>query len=230
MSFIFAVLNAINQRKDSQYVRQVALEVSGQARTTDQMSTVIALRDYVRKHVSRAQYPARGRPYLRDTAADILRSGKGRCGEATRAFIGLAETFGIPAQRLYLEGQRRHVVALVTLDRGERLIVDSSETPYIQDVERLDHLLQHPEFDYYSSFNRPRMVVPVPRNAAHLGPLVFYLENPHALRSIAWLLLGVTCISFRLLQRRFFHARKTQTEADAAPENSWQTAPAPFIS
>ena len=122
MSFIFAVLNAINQRKDSQYVRQVALEVSGQARTTDQMSTVIALRDYVRKHVSRAQYPARGRPYLRDTAADILRSGKGRCGEATRAFIGLAETFGIPAQRLYLEGQRRHVVALVTLDRGERLI------------------------------------------------------------------------------------------------------------
>ena len=223
---VFAISQGVSQYKNQHYLQQLASDVISQAKATDQLSAVIAMRDYVRQHVSRAHYPARGRPYLRDSAADIIRSGKGRCGEATRAFIGLAATRGIQAQRLYLEGQRRHVVALVKLDSGERLIVDSSESPYIQNVESLDRLSQHSEFDYYSSFNRPRMIVSLPRNAVSLGPLGYYLENPHALKSAFSFLLGAGCLSLRLLPRRLLRRRKIRTKGNDVRENSWQTAEA----
>src|SRR3712207_2117776 len=48
-----------------------------------------ALRDYVRAHVRNTDFSPRGRAFLRDTAADTLRTGKGRCGEATRAFVNM---------------------------------------------------------------------------------------------------------------------------------------------
>src|SRR5215207_9207615 len=102
----------VQQRQD-EYVRAATREALEGAAGQDIDSKVTALRNYVRSHVRNVNFSAHGRPFFRDTAADTLRSGRGRCGEATRVFINMARAAGIPAQRLYLEGRRAHVVAAV---------------------------------------------------------------------------------------------------------------------
>jgi hypothetical protein len=200
------VSEAISQNRESRYVRNVAQTITSQAQASDTMSTVVALRDYLRSNVSRKYYPAAGRPFLRATAAEALRTGKGRCGESTRAFINMAESLGIHAQRLYLEGQREHVVALVSLD-GRQIIVDSDERPYFQDLEDFNQLAQHPQFKYYSSINAHRLFrsVSLPANTADLRGLNYFLENPHALKALFCFSLvsaGVALVVLRTARRR----------------------------
>ena len=135
----------VQQRQD-EYVRAVTREVLEGAAGQDIDSKVIALRNYVRTHVRNVNFSAQGRPFFRDTAADTLRSGRGRCGEATRVFVNMARAAGIPAQRLYLEGRKAHVVAAVDAGDGRTLIVDATNRFYFPEVEPLGDLSHHTEF------------------------------------------------------------------------------------
>ncbi|MCA1632762.1 MAG: transglutaminase-like domain-containing protein [Acidobacteria bacterium] len=191
------ICEALAQYRDVQYVRLIAMGAAKEAKSADELSVVVALRDHVRRHVSHKDYRSRGRPFLRESAAGTLRSGKGRCGEATRAFINMADALGIRAQRLYLEGRKPHVVAEVRLKDGGRVIVDSYDEAYIPELESLDRVMQRPEFSYYSSFNWRRLRLPMPVYKLDLGPLAYYLENPHAIKALLWFFLSASCLSIR---------------------------------
>jgi hypothetical protein len=185
------VYEAAAQYLETRYVRSAARVAAGGTEGKDELSVVVALRDYVRRNVSHKEYPGRGRPFLRDTAAETLRSGRGHCGEATRAFINMAGALGIRAQRLYLEGRRPHVVAEVELRDGGRLIVDSYDEAYIPDLETLDDVMRRPQFSHYSSLNFRRTPLALAPRRLDLGPLSYFMENPHALKSLVWLALAV---------------------------------------
>src|SRR4051794_1623739 len=138
-----AVVEAITQKREDDYVRAQALEALRGATAYDFDARLDALRDYVRARVHNVNFSARGRPFLRDTAADTLRTGKGRCGEATRAFVNLARLSGMDAQRLYLDGPRPHVLAIVRTEYGGMLVVDPYESPYVPETELIERLLTH---------------------------------------------------------------------------------------
>jgi hypothetical protein len=188
---VLGVVEAIEQHNDDLYVRAVTQEVLRDAPGDDVNSKVTAIRDYLRTHVRDIWFYAERRPFLRDTAADTLRMGRGRCGEATRAFINMARAAGIPAQRLYLEGVKSHVVALIDGADGRRTIVDSADNPFFAENEPLSNLPNHVGFTSASSleWRRLRILRRIPSNEWRLGPLVYFLENPHAL---------VACLSFIL--------------------------------
>ena len=104
VTLVLGISEAVTQRRESRYVAAMAQNIVRQANASDETSTIIALRDYLRRNVTRDNYPVRGRPFLRDTAAYALQTGHGRCGESTRAFVNMAESLGLHAYRLYIEG------------------------------------------------------------------------------------------------------------------------------
>src|SRR5438128_12191762 len=72
---VFAISQGVSQYKNQDYLQQLASDIISQAKATDQLYAVIAMSDYVRQHVILAHYPARGRPYLRYCADDLICSG-----------------------------------------------------------------------------------------------------------------------------------------------------------
>ncbi|HEX8688014.1 MAG TPA: transglutaminase-like domain-containing protein, partial [Pyrinomonadaceae bacterium] len=156
-----------------------------------------------RAGVRNIDFPAAGRPFLRDTAADTLRSGRGRCGEAARAFINMARAEGIPAQRLYLEGRKAHVVAAVVTDDGRTLVVDPTNRFYLPEVETIAELPRHAEFATYSTFGwrRMRFLRALPSNFVSLGPLAYFFENPHALLALLCFLASAAALALAALAR-----------------------------
>jgi Transglutaminase-like superfamily len=221
------VFQAVKQYRETSYVNQMAQKVSAQAGTKDTKTTIVALRDYLRQNVRREHFPPQGRPFLRNTAAETLRSGKGRCGESTRAFIIMADALGIRAQRLYLEGRRRHVVALATLDTGEQVIVDSSDRPYFRDLESLSQLSKHPEFDSYSSFNQRRTFVSLPLRAVHIGRFATFVENPHTLQAALWFFLAAGLVGLKLVRLPLRALRERRKKVVRVLQNDWEATPAP---
>jgi hypothetical protein len=199
-----AVAEGITQKREDDYVRTQAREALRDAPASDSGARLLALRDYVRARVHNVDFHARGRPFLRDTTADILRNGKGRCGEATRAFVNLARASGIDAQRLYLDGPRPHVLAVVHTGDGRRLVVDPYESPYVKGVEPLERLPAHPEFTSYTTLGFRRMwpLRSFPSNEFNLGPLNYLLENPHALTSLLWLAASALALTLAEALRR----------------------------
>lgn len=192
------VYESVAQHREGEYVRLVAGGVAKESQAADELAVVAALRDHVRRNVRHKGYRRRGRPFLRATAAEILRSGRGHCGEATRVFINMADALGIRAQRLYLEGRMPHVVAEVRLKGGGRIIVDSYDEPYIPELATLEQVMQRPEFTSYSSLNWRRALVSLPSFKLDLGPLAYYLENPHAIKALFYFLLAAACVGFKL--------------------------------
>ncbi|HEX8556888.1 MAG TPA: transglutaminase-like domain-containing protein [Pyrinomonadaceae bacterium] len=195
----------VAQQKQDEYVRAAAREALEGAAGGDFESKVAALRDYVRARVRNVDFGAKGRPFLRDTAAETLRSGRGRCGEATRVFVNLARAAGIPAQRLYLEGRKAHVVAAVADGRGGAVIVDAANRFYFPEVEPLGGLARHAEFDSYSTFGWRRLgpLRALPSNFVSLGPLGYLFENPHALLACLSFVAAAAALALAaLLQRR----------------------------
>jgi hypothetical protein len=186
IAFIAAgIFEAREQQRQDEYVRAVTREALVGV-PDDFDAKAKALRDYVRTHVRNIQFAGLTRPFLRDTAADTLRTGKGRCGEAARVFVNMARAAGIPAQRLYLEGEKSHVVSAVTRDDGSVLVADSSADPfYFQELEPLSAITQRPEFRTYSTWRRTRALRALPPNFVSLGPLAYLFENPHALLACA---------------------------------------------
>jgi Transglutaminase-like superfamily len=200
-----AAAEAVTQKREDDYVSAQAEEAVRGIAVDDFDARLAALRDYVRARVRNVDFPARGRPFLRDTAADTLRTGKGRCGEAARAFVNLARAAGLRAQRLYLDGPRPHVLAVVRPGDGRRLVVDPYETPYVPEVGPLDGLLgDHAEFTSYSTlgFRRLSLLRSLPSHELPLGPLNYLLENPHALASLLWLLASALALTLAEVLRR----------------------------
>ena len=198
---------AVVQQRQDEYVRAATREALQGARGGDFEAKVVALRDYVRARVRDVGFKGLARPFLRDTAADTLRTGKGRCGEAARVFVNMARAAGIPAQRLYLEGEKSHVISVVTRDDGAVLIVDAVEPAYFTELEPLSALPRRAEFRTYSTWRRIRSLRALPSNFVSLGPLSYFFENPHALLSGLCLLasaamLTLTSYASRRLPRR----------------------------
>ena len=218
------IFQSVKQYRETKYVNQLARDITARAGSKDRLATVMALRDYLRQNVKRNGFPAFGRPFFRNTAAETLASGKGRCGESTRSFINMAAGLGIQSRRLYLEGQRSHVVALVALD-DQQLIVDSSDRPYFLDVEPLASISKHAEFDYYTSFNPHRIIFGFGKNAVNFGPMNYFLENPNALCALLLFGLALGCLGARWLRRPLQNWRKARA-ANARGAKDWQVAPA----
>ncbi|MDT5156046.1 MAG: Transglutaminase-like superfamily [Acidobacteriota bacterium] len=203
---------AFVQHRQDERVRAATAEALGGDTKTDFVSKVTTLRDYVRTHVRNIEFSAKGRPFLRNTAAESLQTGKGRCGEASRVFINMALSAGIPAQRLYLDGSKAHVVAVVRDENGNRLVVDATERYYFPDVEPFDGLKRHQEFDSYSTFNWRRLLGTLrkfPSNFVSLGPLVYILENPHALIACLCFISSATSLLLAALIRRRLPRRRS---------------------
>jgi len=218
LALIFLALGAgeaVRQRGEDEFVRRVTQDVLRDAQGADTVSKAAALRDYLRTHVRNINFYARTRPFLRDTAADTLRMGKGRCGEATRAFVNMARAAGIPAQRLYLEGKKSHVVALFSAEDGSSLIVDSADRPYFADIEPLSELPRHAEFSSYSALGWRRLSAlrKLPSNELSLGPLGYIFENPHALLACLWLLASASSLALAVVLRRRLRRALPQNSA-----------------
>lgn len=212
VTLAFGISEAVSQRRESRYVKEMAQKIVRQANASDETSTVIALRDYLRRNVTRVDYPVVGRPFLRDTAEYALSTGKGRCGESTRAFVNMAGSLGIHAQRLYLEGAREHVVAVVTLNDGRKVLVDSMDPPYIKDIEDLYQVVLDSDFKYYSSINLHRLLKTpsLPANTYDPPGVSYFMENPHALKALFYFLLSAACVALGAanLARRYARGRR----------------------
>lgn len=205
LAFLAAgVGETVAQRAEDEYVATVAREALRDAPGDDLVSKVTTLRDYLRTHVRNIEFYAKTRPFLRDSAAETLRMGKGRCGEATRAFINMARAAGIPAQRLYLEGGKPHVVAVVKTEDGTSLLVDSADTPVLERIEPLSQLTSRTRFTSYSTlgWRRLRLLRKLPSNELSLGPFGYLLENPHALTACLLFLSSAASLSLGLVLGR----------------------------
>jgi len=194
-------IEATKQRWESRYVKAIAERIVQKAGAEDNRSRVIALRDYLRERVTFYDAAHDERPFLRATAAETLRSGKGYCGEVTRAFIRLAAAVGIRAQRINLYGSDNHVVAEAELWPGERVLVDGQYPPHVPDLDPLDRVILRPEYDDYSTLHlrRLRLNWLVSRIKLEMGPLTYWIENPHALKSGLWLSLALALLIGKLL-------------------------------
>ncbi|HEX8150976.1 MAG TPA: transglutaminase-like domain-containing protein [Pyrinomonadaceae bacterium] len=204
---------AREQRRQDEYVRAVTREALAGV-PDDFDAKVVALRDYVRAHIRNVEFAGLTRPLLRDTAADTLRTGKGRCGEAARVFVNMARAAGIQAQRLYLEGEKSHVVTVVGREDGAVLIVDSSADPnYFPGLEPLPAFSSHGEFRTFSTWRRPRSLRSLPSNYVSIGPLAYLFENPHALLACFCLLASAAAFALSVYAaRRLPHRRPRVSE------------------
>ncbi|MDT5269117.1 MAG: Transglutaminase-like superfamily [Acidobacteriota bacterium] len=208
------VFEAREQQRQDEYVRAVTREALAGIPANDFDAKVVALRDYIRTHVRNIEFRGLTRPFLRDTAADTLRTGKGRCGEAARVFVNMARAAGIHAQRLYLEGEQSHVISVVGRDDGAVLIVDSSADPtYFQELEPLSAFASHKEFRTFSTWRRTRALRALPSNFVSLGPLPYLFENPHALLACLCFLASATTFALAVYTaRRLPHPRPSVSE------------------
>ncbi|MBI5210930.1 MAG: transglutaminase domain-containing protein [Elusimicrobia bacterium] len=205
-------------RCEAAYVSSVVREIIETARPADKRATVLALRDYLRRHVNYEGLPKEGRPFLRASAASTLRSGKGYCGEVARTFIVMAETAGIRSQRINLTGDVNHVVAEAELGPGDEVIVDATHPPYVKDLAPLDKVIGRPEFsDYYTvNLRRLHLYGIVSRVKLHNGVITRWLEDPHGMKATLWLLAGLLLAAKRGLRtwlRWFLHRRGWRHES-----------------
>jgi transglutaminase-like putative cysteine protease len=185
---IMCTVETYKQIEENKYLKRLADEIIRQNNACDNISRVIALRDYLRRNVTHQFATHDDRPFLRASAAETLRSGKGYCGESTRAFIKLADAVGIRAQRINLYGESSHVLAEAELRPGYRLLVDSQNPPQVRDLESLDRVIVRPEYRDYSTLNlrRLRLNGLITRVKLEIGPLTYWTENPHALKAAMW--------------------------------------------
>ena len=212
---------AREQQRQDEYVRSVTREALAGVPAGDFDAKVLALRDYIRTHVRNIEFGGLTRPFLRDTAADTLRTGKGRCGEAARVFVNMARAAGIDAQRLYLEGEKSHVITVVGRDDGTVLIVDSSADPnYFTELEPLSALSTHGEFRTFSTWRRTRALRALPSNYVSLGPLAYLFENPHALLACFCLLASALTFALAAYAARGLPHRRPRVSEKSFPAHA----------
>jgi hypothetical protein len=190
---------------DTRYVRSVTAGVLRQAGAVSEREKVVAIRDYLRSHVTFVGASYHDRPFVRATAAETLRSGKGYCGEVSRAFICMAATQGIHAQRINLHGTSPHLVAEAEIDTDESFVVDGQNPPRIDELEPLDQVMRRPQYDDYFTVNLRRLRVNwiVTRVKMRSGLITTWLERPHAIKAALWFALAGTFLFFMTGQTGF---------------------------
>lgn len=211
VSALIGTYYVTDQWLESRYVRLTTERVL-RGVPADRRSRVIAIRDYLRGHVTYIGAPLYKRPFFRASAAETLKSGKGFCGEVSRTFICMAGVAGIPAERINLYGTRQHVVAEAELAPNDAVIVDCQNPPYIRELARLDDVIRSPMFDDYYTLNLRRLHVSwlVTRLRLHMGPLTYWSENPAALKAILFYSIAAFLLflrGFRAGFRRYVRSR-----------------------
>ena len=179
--------------REQQWLAAKANEIVERAGAKTRREQVMALRDYLRRNVRYENALHDARPFLRDSARTTIESGRGYCGEATRAFINLAAPLGFEAQRVNLYGRVNHVVAEVEIDPGTSILVDpqenSSTNPYLDARDRsVDEVVGCTDslFQDYSNIHLRRLPVIsmiVQRVRMKNNWLTWTMENP-------WLILA----------------------------------------
>ena len=218
LSFLALGLRAgVRQYREDLYVQAAAREAISETTSPDIALKVAAIRDFIRGRIKSENFSSRNRPFLRDSAAESLEKGRGRCGEATRLFVNMASAVGISAHRLYLEGRKPHVVAVVKAEDGRKLVIDSTDRPYVPEIVSFESLQQDSQFTAYSTFGFRRLSIlrSLPSHDVNLGPLNYVLENPHALIACLWLFPSAVlfCLSV-LLNKKMSSRIREESESD----------------
>jgi Transglutaminase-like superfamily len=202
VSVLLSTVEAFRQHRETVIIEAVARQVVADAGASSPREKTVALRDYVRAHVTHVGAPYTDRPFLRATAAETLETGVGYCGEATRLFINLAAAEGIRAARMNLFGAAPHVVAYVDLGTGENVLVDSLPNPQVGELETIDALMSRHVYADYSTINLRRLHLEsiFTRTKLTLGPLTYWGENPHAMKATTWALVAAMLLALRGLR------------------------------
>jgi hypothetical protein len=210
---------ALQYQREQRWLSDEAQRIVAEAGASTRADQVRALRDYVRRHVRHEGVDAEARPFFRASAKKTLTSGRGYCGEATRAFICLAHQLDINAQRVNLSGKLQHVVAEVEVEPGKWILVDPQHNARANGfLDRKDWSLREAilaegsPFQEYSNLNLRRLPVVnlfVQRVKLHPGWLTWTMENPALIKAqmyggLAVLLIGLYGLD-RLLRRFYAH-------------------------
>ena len=195
------VVEGVQHWRDSRYVDTIAKQVVRDISPEDVQARVIALREYLRANVTFQDAVYERREFFRVSASQTLQSGKGYCGEVTRAFIRLAQSLGIRAKRVYLYGRVLHVVAEVELGEAGNVIVDCQNPPQVDGLPTLKQVMQRPEYDTYSNLNVRRLGLHnfLTGITVRVGLLNHWLESPYLLRAIIWGSLAIVIGFTRLM-------------------------------
>jgi hypothetical protein len=188
--------------RDRAWLADLARDVTAKAGAVTPSERALALRDYLRRTVTYHGAEHDDRPYLRSTARETIESGKGYCGESTRALLALAREVGVRGQRVNLYGDRlNHVVAELEFEPGKLVLVDAQDCPefnaYFDARDRsLDEAIGASDawFRDYSNINVRRVPVLgsfVQRVRTREGWLTDLMEEPSLLLFGAWTSVGV---------------------------------------
>jgi len=154
---------------------------------------------------------ANDRPFLRASAQETLESGRGYCGEATRAFICLARQRGIRAQRINLYGPINHVLAEVQTGPDREVLVDVQDNPVTNPildsqewtVHEIDNDPRSPFTDYSNVHLRrlPLVGQYVRYIKLRQTALTWVLENPSLLKAVVFGGVALVMIMLFVLDR-----------------------------
>lgn len=195
--------------REQDWLAQKAQEIVRTAQASTREAQILALRDYIRRHVRYEGLSEKGRPFLRATAKETLETGKGFCGEATRAFIGLAHGLGIRAQRVNLYGRITHVVAEVELTPGYQVLIDLQDNPVTNPIldqrwKTLDEVIGPKDSLWrdYSNINLrrvPLLSLFMQRVRLRNTVVSWSLENPPLMKAFFLAGVGFSFIVFYLM-------------------------------
>lgn len=220
LSFLLSGYYVLVYYQEQDQLALKARDIVNAANAGSKEEQVRALQSFIRTHVRPDGLEIEGRPFFRASAREILETGKGYCGEATRAFICLARHLGIQAQRVNLYGRLNHVVAEVELEPGRWVLVD------VQENENTNGLLDRawwgvydvvledgsPFIDYSNLHLRRLPVINlfVQRIKMRNGYVTWILENPALIKAWLFGFIGVSMMLIWFVDRvlRRVYARR----------------------
>lgn len=196
-------------QEEQRWLAVKARQITDQAGAHTQRERIIALRDYLRRHVKWRGAAHDDRPFLRASARETLESGRGYCGESSRAFINLAHQFGIKAHRVNLYGPNPHVIAEAEVRPDVDILVDAQDNPFMNAYfDRrdwtLDEAIRDPGAPFLSYSNIHLRRVPIlnqylSRVKLTNSMVTWIVENPwlmgtYAFGSLFLLITGILLI------------------------------------
>ena len=240
---------------EQRWLRSKAREITSNHGAHDERSQILALRDYVRRYVRHENAPYDDRPFFRATARETLESGRGYCGESSRAYINLLGNIGISSRRINLYGDMNHVIVEVRLQSGRDILVDPQDNDRsngffdCQDRE-LDQIVGGGRslFSDYSTIHLrriPYLGEIVQRVRLRYSPFTWTMENPWLIKALMAaamvvvllalfvldkLLLEVYAVRLGVRRRRLAHRPERGQKAASTPLPSLARPPSPVLS
>jgi len=224
--------------EDQRWLDREARRIVASAGATDRRGQILAIRDYLRLHVRHEGAPHDHRPFLRASAREILESGQGYCGEASRACVNLLCQLGIPARRINLYGRINHVIVEVSLADGSEILVDPQDNPetnrYFDRKDRhLDSIIGDREYPFsaYSTIHLRRIPIVgtfIQRVRLRNSPITWAMENPWLIKTLFASLISLSMLNLVVLDRllmKFYAARLGVRLVHARPGGDPGTEP-----